>query len=154
VNIIVDTADAVVAALNGHEFSQSFTTQREYRVEYNLKDMKDQRVTVVPKAVEMTTAGRGLAQNDIQIDLAVQKKLTACDNGACGERSRTEIDALMGLVQEIAEFVRATCRFGLPLGGDAVWVRAENAPIYSQEHLGEMRLFTSVLTVTLRVLSS
>jgi len=141
VNIIVDTADAVVAALNGHEFSQSFTAQREYRVEYNLKDMKDQRVTVVPKAVEMTTAGRGLAQNDIQLDLAVQKKLTAGDN--------PEIDALMGLVQEIAEFVRATGRFG-----DAMWVRAENTPIYSQEHMGEMRLFTSVLTVTLRVMTA
>jgi len=141
VNIIVDTADAVVAALNGHEFSQSFTTQREYRVEYNLKDMKDQRVTVVPKAVEMTTAGRGIAQSDIQLDLAVQKKLTAGDN--------VEIDALMGIVQEIAEFVRAIGRFG-----DAMWVRTENTPIYSQEHLGEMRLFTSVLTVTLRVLSS
>ena len=140
-NIIVDTADAVVAALNGHEFSQSFTAQREYRVEYNLKDMKDQRVTVVPKAVEMTTAGRGLAQNDIQLDLAVQKKLTAGDN--------PEIDALMGLVQEIAEFVRATGRFG-----DAMWVRAENTPIYSQEHMGEMRLFTSVLTVTLRVMTA
>ena len=140
-NIIVDTADAVVAALNGHEFSQSFTTQREYRVEYNLKDMKDLRVTVVPKAVEMATAGRGLAQNDIQIDLAVQKKLTAGDN--------PEIDTLMDLIQEIAEFVRATGRFG-----DAVWVRAENTPIYSQEHLGEMRLFTSVLTLTLRVMTA
>jgi hypothetical protein len=141
VSIIADIADAVVAALNGQSFSQSVTAQREYRVEYNLKDMKDQRVTVVPKAVEMTTAGRGLAQNDIQIDLAVQKKLTAGDN--------PEIDTLMGLVQEIAEFVRATGRFG-----DAMWVRAENTPIYSQEHLGEMRLFTSVLTVTLRVMTA
>ena len=140
-SIIADIADAVVAALNGQSFSQSVTAQREYRVEYNLKDMKDQRVTVVPKAVEMTTAGRGLAQNDIQIDLAVQKKLTAGDN--------PEIDTLMGLVQEIAEFVRATGRFG-----DAMWVRAENTPIYSQEHLGEMRLFTSVLTVTLRVMTA
>jgi len=131
----------VVAELNGHEFSQAFTAVRAYRPEYDLREMADLRVTVVPKAVEMTTAGRGLAQNDIQIDLAVQKKLSSCDN--------PEIDTLMGLVQEIAEFVRATGRFG-----DAMWVRAENIPIYSQEHLGEMRLFTSVLTLTLRVLSS
>ena len=140
-SIIADTADAVVAALNGHQFSQAFTAVRAYRPEYDLREMADLRVTVVPKAVEMTTAGRGIAQSDIQIDLAVQKKLSSCDN--------SEIDTLMGLVQEIAEFVRATGRFG-----DAVWVRAENAPIYSQEHLGEMRLFTSVLTVTLRVMTA
>ena len=55
----------------------------------------------------------------------------------------------MGLVQEIAEFVRATGRFG-----DAAWVRTENVPIYSQEHLGELRQFTSVLTLTLKVMTA
>jgi hypothetical protein len=49
----------------------------------------------------------------------------------------------MGLVQEFAEVVRARGRFG-----DAAWVRTENVPIYSQEHLAELRQFTSVLTVT------
>ena len=140
-NIIADIADAVVVALNGHSFSETFTAVRAYRPEYDLREMADLRVTVVPKAVEMTTAGRGLAQSDIQLDLAVQKKLSSGDN--------TEIDTLMGIVQEIAEFIRAIGRFG-----DAVWIRTENVPIYSQEHLGEMRLFTSVLTLTLRVLSS
>jgi hypothetical protein len=141
VSIIADIADAVVAALNGHQFSQEFTAMRAYRPEYDLRELADLRVTVVPKSVEMTTAGRGLAQSDIQIDLAVQRKLSSGDNA--------EIDALMGLVQEVAEFIRSTGRFG-----DAVWVKTENSPIYSQEHLGEMRLFTSVLTLTLRVMSS
>ena len=140
-SIIADIADAVVAALNGHQFSQEFTAMRAYRPEYDLRELADLRVTVVPKSVEMTTAGRGLAQSDIQIDLAVQRKLSSGDNA--------EIDALMGLVQEVAEFIRSTGRFG-----DAVWVKTENSPIYSQEHLGEMRLFTSVLTLTLRVMSS
>jgi hypothetical protein len=141
VSIIANIADAVVAALNGHQFSQSFTAVRAYRPEYDLRDMGDLRVTVVPKSTEMTTAGRGLAQSDIQIDLAVQKKLTTGDNA--------EIDALMGLVQEIAEFIRSTGRFG-----GAVWVKTENSPIYAPEHLGEMRLFTSVLTLTLRVMTA
>ena len=60
-----------------------------------------------------------------------------------------EIDSLMGLVQEVAEFVRATGRFG-----DAVWVSTENTPIYSQEHLGELGQFTSVLTLTLREMTA
>jgi len=78
----------------------------------------------------------------VQIDVAVQKKLHEADPDAIG----TEIDALMGLVEELAEFLRTKRQFG-----DAVWVRTENSPIYSQEHLGELRQFTSVLTATLRV---
>jgi len=139
--LIPDIAEVVVTALNGHTFSQPFTAARAYRPVFDLKDMTDLHVTVVPKGVELTTAGRGLAQSDVQIDIGVQKKLAASDNA--------EIDALVGLVQEIAEFIRATRRFG-----EAAWVKIENTPIYSQEHLGELRQFTSVLTLTLRVMTS
>ena len=139
--MIADIAGAVVTALNGHSFSMPFTAQRAYLPVFDLKDMKDLHVTVVPRGVEMTTAGRGLAASDIQIDVAVQKKLTSADNA--------EIDALMGLVQEIAEFIRSTGRFG-----DGSWVRTENVPIYSPEHLGELRQFTSVLTLTLKVMTA
>lgn len=139
--LIPDIAEAVVAALNGHTFSQPFTAQRAFRPVFDLAEMKDLHVTVVPKGVELSTAGRGLAQSDVQIDIGVQKKLAAGENA--------EIDALMGLVQEVAEFVRATGRFG-----DAAWIKTENTPIYSQEHLGELRQFTSVLTLTLRVMTA
>jgi hypothetical protein len=138
---ITDIADAVVAALNGQTFSQPVTAERAYRAAFDLQEMKDLRVTVVPKGLELITAGRGVAQSDVQIDIGVQKKLTTGDD--------VEIDELMGLVQEIVEFVRATRQFG-----DAVWVKTENTPIYSQEHLGELRQFTSVLTLTLRVMTS
>jgi len=138
---ITDIADAVVAALNGQTFSEPVTAVRAYRAVFDLQEMKDLHVTVVPKGVELTTAGRGVAQSDVQIDVGVQKKLATGDDA--------EIDELMGLVQEIAEFIRATRQFG-----DAVWVKTENTPIYSQEHLGELRQFTSVLTLTLRVMTS
>jgi len=139
--LIADIAEAVVTALNGHTFSRPFTAQRSYRPVFDLKDMTDLHVTVVPKGVELTTAGRGLAQSDVQVDIGVQKKLAGGDNA--------EIDSLVDLVQEIAEFVRATGRFA-----DAAWVKTENTPIYSQEHLGELRQFTSVLTLTLRAMTA
>ncbi len=139
--LIPDIADAIVAAVNGHTFSQPFTAQRAYRPVFDLADMTDLHVTVVPKGVELFTAGRGLTQSDVQVDIGVQKKLAAGNNA--------EIDALVGLVQEVAEFVRVTGRFG-----DAAWLRTENTPIYSAEHLGELRQFTSVLTLTLRVMTA
>lgn len=139
--LIADIADAVVDALNGQTFSQPVTAERAYRAAFDLQEMKDLHVTVVPKGLELITAGRGVAQSDVQIDIGVQKKLATGDDA--------EIDELMGLVEEIAEFVRTTRQFG-----DAAWVKTENSPIYSQEHLGELRQFTSVLTLTLRVLTT
>jgi len=138
--MIADIAGAVVTALNGHSFSMPFTAARAYLPVFDLKDMKDLRVTVVPRGNEMSTAGRAIAQSDLQVDVAVQKKLSTAD--------AAEIDALMGLVQEIAEFIRSTGRFG-----ESSWVRTQNVPIYSAEHLGELRQFTSVLTLTLRVMT-
>jgi len=139
--LIADIADAVVTELNAGSFSVPFTAERLYRPDFELADMKDLHVSVVPHGLEMSTAGRALSQHDVQIDLAVQKKLDAADNA--------EIDALMGLVEELAEFLRTKRQFG-----DAVWVRTENSPVYSQEHLGELRQFTSVLTATLRVVKT
>jgi hypothetical protein len=139
--LITDIVDAVVAALNGQTFSQPVTAERAYRAAFDLQEMKDLHVTVVPKGLELITAGRGVAQSDVQIDIGVQKKLATGDDA--------EIDELMGLVQEIVEFVRATRQFG-----DGVWVKTENTPIYSQEHLGELRQFTSVVTLTLRVMTA
>lgn len=98
-------------------------------------------VTIVPSAEDTSLAGRGVAQSDFKIDVAIQKKLTACDNA--------EIDALMTLVQEIAQYVRSTSRFG-----DAAMVRAKAEPIYSFEHLSELRQFTSVITLTLRMMTA
>ena len=68
---------------------------------------------------------------------------------ALGAAQAAELDGLMGLVEEIADFLR-----GRRLAGaqDASWVRTANAPVYSAEHLGELRQFTSVLTLTFRVL--
>ncbi len=143
---IIDIADAVVEALNtpGEPgFSMPFTAQRSYRPVFDLQDMKTLHVTVVPRGTEMSAAGRGLSQSDVQIDVAVQQKLPTDPAG-----DMAKLDALMGLVEEVATFVRSKGKFG-----DAAWLRTENVPIYSQEHLGEMRQFTSVLTLTLRVMT-
>ena len=141
--VIIDIADAVVTELNGGTFSQAFTAERHYKPVFELPEMKTLHVTVVPKGIETRLATRGLLQHDYQIDVAVQKKLSA------GAADNAEIDALMGLVEEIADFFKGR---NLDSAG-AVWVATENTPVYSPEHLSELRQFTSVLTLTFRVLS-
>jgi hypothetical protein len=102
--------------------------------------MKTLRVTVVPKA--MTSGPLSRAQNltDYQIDIAVQKKLNKSDN--------SEVDPLMIIVQEIADFFRLRRLTAYP---SAAWISTEDSPIYAQEHFVELRQFTSVLTLTFRV---
>jgi len=141
---IVDIANAVMAELNGHTFSRSFTAQRLYRPVFDLGEMKTLHVSVVPKGVELQGASRTLVQHDYQIDVGVQKKLPTSPSG-----DDAEIDALMALVEEIADFFRQRRLQTMP---SAVWVQTQNLPIYSQEHLEQMRQFTSVLTLTFRVL--
>ena len=144
---VIDIAEAVKAELNapdGPTYGDppaGLAAERHYRPRFELADMGVLHVTVVPKGLELTTAGRGIAQDDVQIDVAVQKKLATTD--------MAEIDALMALVEQIADFLRQRRLAGAP---GAAWVRTENVPVYSAEHLGELRQFTSVLTLTYRLM--
>lgn len=145
-SVIIDIADALTAELNGPDSPKfgsppvGLSAQRSYKPGYELAELKDLRVTVVPKGVEMQGITRSIVQHEVQIDIGVQKKLDTAE--------AAEIDALMNLVEKIADFLRL-CR--LPLA-DLAWVRTENAPIFAPDHLDQMRAFTSVLTATYRVL--
>jgi len=139
--LATDIADAVVAELSGGAFSQSFTPERRVLPEHELADLKDLRVTVVPRSVEITGASRTLSQHDVRIDIGIQKKL--------GKNLDAEVASLLGLVDEIAEFLK---RRPLQAAPYAAWVRTANEPVYAADHLVERRLFTSVLSVTYRVM--
>ena len=137
---ITDIADAVVAELNGHTFSQALTAVRYYRPVFDLGEMQTLHVSVVPKGVTIERADRSHNQYDFAIDVAVQKKFETGD--------AAELDPLMALVEELADFFRLRRLATYP---DAVWVKTENVPVYAQEHMEEFRQFTSVLTLTFRV---
>jgi len=139
-SVITEIADAVVAELNAGSFSQPFAAERHYLPVFELDDIKNLRVTVVPKGVAIQATGRNSNQHDVEIDIAVQKKLTKTDPA--------EIDPLMALVEEIADRFRFK-RFASP---DAVWIRTQNEPAYAQEHLDQFRVFTSLLTLTFRII--
>ena len=138
--ILIDIADAVVAALNGGSFSQGFTAKRHYRPRFDLSEMQSLHVSVVPKGVTSEIQSRSQAAGDYQVDVGIQKKI--------GQEA--DLDPLMTLVEEIADHLRFA-RLALPGGEQAVWLRTESDPVYAPEHLDELRQFTSVLTLTFRV---
>jgi len=137
-----DIADAVATELNaapGGTFSQEFTAVRRVLPEFELADLAELKVSVVPKSVEMTRSTRAGAQYDIAVDIGVQKKL--------GKDFDTEVAALGTLVDEMADWLRGRILTQAPYG---TWLSIANDPVYVPEHLAERRVFTSVLTVTYR----
>ena len=150
--VITDIADAVVAELNskiapqvpppgGDPLPPLFVAARVYAPVFDLGEMKDLHVTVVTKAATAERFDRAARQFDYSIDVAVQKKLAPEDGNA-------QIDALIGLVEQIGDYFYGT---RLPAVSTAVCVRTDNDPIYSPDHMRDMRQFTSVLTLVFRV---
>jgi len=147
---IIKIADAVVSDLNGNTFTAQFSAKRLYLPRFELKDMIALHVSVVPKATVITIADRRRTQHEHTIDIAVQKRINA-DIGVSAslDPETDELDGLMNLVESIADHLRFRQLEDYP---DAAWVGLANDPIYSVEHLEQMRQFTSLLSVTYRVL--
>ncbi|MBX3356434.1 MAG: hypothetical protein KF724_12130 [Phycisphaeraceae bacterium] len=144
---ITDIADAVAARLNAGTFSMPFTAVRRYQPVYALDELATLRVSVVPRSLAIVGASRQTSQVDAQIDIGVQKRLSSSPASPASDEA--EIDALLGLVEEIADWMRFA---RLPTTPEAVWVGVAQEPVVAGEHLEQHRQFTSILTVTYRML--
>ncbi|MCC6165105.1 MAG: hypothetical protein IT182_17305 [Acidobacteria bacterium] len=140
--LAVTVADAVVARLAGGTYSQSFTPVRRHLPVVTLDSLASLTVSVVPKSVAIEKGTRAKDLHTIVVDVAVQKKVNVDD--------ATTIDGLMQVVEEIVNRLKFQ-----PLAGsvaDAMPAEIANAPIYDPKHMEEWRVFTSLVTVTYRLL--
>ena len=147
-SLVIDIADAVtaeLAAAPADTFSQAFEPKRIVLPAFELAELGQLRVSVVPKGVQITGATRSASQHEVSVDIGVQKKLA----GGSAE-IEVQVTQLCDLVQQVADYLRKRPLAGAPYAG---WVRTANEPIYVPEHLAEQRVFTSVLTLTYRALS-
>ena len=148
-SLVTDIADAVAAEINAAPgspatFNQTFTAVRKVVPAYELEELAELKVTVVPKAVEISGSTRSASQYDITVDIGIQKKLPPGS-----EASDEQVEALGTLVDQIAEYLRRRPLSAAPF---AAWVSITNDPVYAPEHLLEKRVFTSVLTLTYRAM--
>jgi hypothetical protein len=134
---ILRIADSVTVQLNARAFSQTFKAERLYVPNFDLEDMKDLRVTIVPREIDLLPLDRTSNRVHGVIDIAVQKKFKRGD--------AEEIDPLVAFVEEIADefriqrlvsYVAARC------------IKVETSVLYSVEHWEQLRQFTSLLTLT------
>lgn len=105
---------------------------------FTLEDLKELRVSVVPRTTGISTASRDSSTFECVIDVGVQKKVA----------DESEMDGLLDLVEELADHIRLTRLPGMP---DAAWIGITHDPVVSSEGLEQHRAFTSVLSVTYRV---
>lgn len=140
VSTVVQVADAVVVSLNGATFSQPVAAERKYLPAVDLAELAALHVTVVPRAVAITTATRDSSYFDCTIDVGIQQKVNP-DQIA-------ELDALVNLAEEIVDHLRMRALDSLP---GAAWLSITHEPVFAPEHLDQERALTSVVSVTYRV---
>jgi hypothetical protein len=143
--LVLDIATAVAAELNAAPegtFGAPVQAVCSVLPVYDLTQMADLKVTVVPKGVQISGATRAASQFDVQVDVGIQKKL--------GSDLETEVATLLDLVDEVAQYLRKRPLAGVP---HASWISTANEPVYAPEHLADKRLFTSVLTLTYRAIA-
>jgi len=136
-----DIANAVKASLDeglaAEAFSQAFTPVRTRFTQRELADFDTLRVTVVPKAWSEALHTRASSLATVEIDVAVQKKLAGDDPA--------QTDPYDQLVEEILAWFR---RKRLTTYPAAAWSASRNDPIYDPGHQLDLRMFTSVVTLT------
>ena len=149
-SVVVDIAEKVKDALNGHVFSQTFTATRGY-AEWD-KPLEDDDTTlhvdVVPlqPGPDLELSERGTVDYAVEIDIGVRKRLgVASQNDTTGRIETATLDALLLLVEEIAEFFPAD---RLTDASTAAWQSTEIKLLWSKKHLRTMRQFFGFLRLT------
>lgn len=138
--IALDLADQVVQTLNAGNYGIAFTAVKTLFPFYELKDLADLKVTVVPKSVNMAVSTRTKDEFDYQIDIAIQKAIKSPDDA--------EVNSLMELSMAVAKDFRARVYSDL----NAICLKQSIDPLYSVEHIQPPSVFTSVITLNFKVI--
>ena len=139
--LALDIADAIVSELSNGSFSEPLVITRRVLPEYEIAELKALTVTVVPKSVAIANITRQSSSFDVVSDVGIQQKI--------GKDTDTEVLRLSGIVTEIVTFLNRKRLTDVPA---AQFKSIVNEPVYAPEHLSEKRLFTSILTVTYKVI--
>ncbi len=149
-SLITNIADAVATELNeapAGTFDRHFTAKRCVLPAFEPADLDQLRISVVPKRMSLTGATRMASEVTLTVDIGIQKRLDPATDDALD----SQVASLGHLVDQIIGYLQ---RHPLRLMPAVAWVELANDPVYAPEHLLEQRIFTSVLTVTYRTLTT
>ena len=156
--VLIEVADAVSDALNGHDFGIPFTAQRSY-ADWNdeLADLAEVKVDVVPFRSVPDLDSVGTYEIPVTIDILIRKHFDYSDQDSDQTIPNEIIDPLIKLVQDVWEFFAPsqangahTGRLTLTSGLSAAWDSDNPARVmadYVRPHLRKMRQFTGWIRV-------
>lgn len=133
--MITEICDAVVAELNDHSFSLTFTAVRRYAPVSKLEDLATLKVSVLPSGWTREDATRSDIENTITVQIGLQQKIADDDTA----------DDLVALAIEIVEFMQTAELSSYP---DAQLISAACDPIYDPQLIDTHRVFISVIALT------
>jgi len=138
--IAIDLAEAVKLELDAAELSSEFVTRRLYAPSFEPSELQALTISIVPRLDSQSNATRNSCQDEISIDVAVQKYVASIANGL--------LDPLARFSEEVRKFFN---RRKLTNATWAKWVRSSNTLLYGVDHLREKRVWTSVTTLIYKV---
>jgi hypothetical protein len=145
--VLVSTADAVLNALAGASLSQMIEPRRSYADwELPLEGSSDLQVDVVPvNGPDFELETRHSISYSPQVDIVIRRALGQDEQEEDGSLVLAEIDDLVYLVEQIAEFF-VTDRFSEV--ESIIWQRTQILAAYKASHLRQHRQFTGIIRLT------
>ena len=131
---IPDLREAIIAYLGASGVDGA---SGAYRTAVEAKDLTTAQVTVIPSSVVPTRLTRAKMRNDIAVDLAYRVAVT--------KDSTPDLDPHNNKCEEIQDLFNPGTV--IATGAPPV-VSVARSPLWSQEHLNDFSVFTSIVRVT------
>lgn len=138
---LLQIADAVVTDLNAATLSQPVLSERAFLAKFDLQELKTLKVVVVPISVRKERLSRELVSSEYSVEIGILKKIDAV--------SSVVVDPLVELVQDVVGFFHGRRLTNYP---SACCLASDPDPVYAAEHMEQLRQFTSVVKLTVKVL--
>lgn len=130
-------AEALAEADGAGTFSRTIDPKFAYAPTWDLEDLAELQVSIVPRSKESTQASRGQIDELFTIEVGLQEQ--------CQPTDLDKIDELLALADEIETHLEEAG----DLAG-AYWVSNERDPLFFPDHLREHSVFTTVIAATYR----
>ena len=142
--VLVDAAEAVKTAIEGHDFGLPFVIERNYAdYDLELEDLTELRMDIVPvRHVTAELETREHLGYETDVDICIRRKFGETDAEPDLRLSKDAIDALCKLTEDVHELLTAEAL------NENRWTAAKILLCPNKKHLRVNRQFTSLIRVT------